>query len=156
MAAIARRAGVVRATVYVHYPTREALIEAVTRRAVDEAAAAIAAAAPESGPPAAALRRTIATAWSALGRYHALVAINSRLPEHELRALHGPVLAALEPLIERGRRTGAFRTDAPAAWQLTVTLALVHAASAELRAGRMDADAIGPALADTVLGALAA
>ena len=44
MAAIARRAGVVRATLYVHFPTREALVAAVTDRAIGESAAAIAAA----------------------------------------------------------------------------------------------------------------
>src|SRR4029079_1877875 len=36
LAAITRRAGVVRATIYVHFPTREALIAAVTERAVAE------------------------------------------------------------------------------------------------------------------------
>ena len=50
-----------------------------------------------------------------MGRYHALVAINW-LPHAELHAKHGPVLASLEPLIERrGQRDGTFRDDVPAA-----------------------------------------
>src|SRR3954466_2635573 len=59
MSAIARRAGVVRATIYVHFPTREALLEAVTHRAFDEVAAGIAAAEPERGEPAEALARVV-------------------------------------------------------------------------------------------------
>src|SRR6476661_2177499 len=77
MAAIARRAGVVRATIYVHFPTREALLEAVTERALGEVAAVIAEAEPERGEPADALARVVSAAWRTLGRYHALVAINT-------------------------------------------------------------------------------
>src|SRR5213075_1578053 len=76
MSAIARRAGVVRATVYMHYPTREALLDAVTDHAIDEVAAVVDAAEPEHGDPTDALRRVIAATWRTLGRYHALVAIN--------------------------------------------------------------------------------
>jgi Bacterial regulatory proteins, tetR family len=56
MAEIACRAGVVRATIYVHYPTRESLLEAVTERAVAEVTEAMAAAPPPPrlrAPPAA-------------------------------------------------------------------------------------------------------
>ena len=119
MAAIARRAGVVRATIYVHFPTREALIEAVTKRAIAEATAVIAAAEPERGDPREALRRVL-----------------------------------LEPLIQRGQRAGAFRAGVPAAWHLAMVLALIHAASAELSAGRMPAADVEAALVDSALAAV--
>ncbi|MBA3261303.1 MAG: TetR/AcrR family transcriptional regulator [Thermoleophilaceae bacterium] len=154
MAEIARRAGVVRATVYVHFPTREALIAAVTERAMSEVGQVIEAAEPERGDPADALRRVVTEAWRTLGRYHALIEINTRLPEAELRHRHHSVLATLEPMIERGQRAGTFRADVPAAWHLSMLMALIHAASAELRAGRLPAEQIQSALLATVLGAM--
>jgi AcrR family transcriptional regulator len=156
MAEIARRAGVVRATIYVHFPTREALIAAVTERAISEAVREIEAAEPDRGDPASALRRVLAATWRALGRFHSLVAINVQLPAAELRRRHHAVLAVLEPLIERGQREGAFRSDVPPGWHLAMILALVHAASAELRAGRVPAADVEAAVIATVLGALSA
>jgi AcrR family transcriptional regulator len=154
MAEIARSAGVVRATIYVHFPTRDALIDAVTQRAIAEATATIAAAEPERGDAADALRRVVASAWRTLERYHALVAINVQLPHSKLHARHRPVLEILEPLIERGQRDGSIRSDVPAAWHLSMIMALIHAASAELRAGRMPAQHAEAALLATVLGAV--
>jgi AcrR family transcriptional regulator len=154
MAEIARRAGVVRATIYVHFPTRESLIEAVTRRAIAEGKAAIDAAEPQRGDAADALGRVVASAWRVLGRYHGLVVINTRLPQAELHAKHRPVLEALLPLIERGRRDGSFRSDVPATWHVSMVLALVHAASAEVDAGRLPEEDAEPALLATVLGAV--
>jgi len=156
MAEIARRAGVVRATIYVHFPTRESLIDAVTERAIFEVTRVIEAAEPQRGEAADALARVVTAAWRALGRFHALVALNTRLPQDELHRRHQPLLAMLEPLIERGQRDGTFRTEVSATWHLSMLLALVHAASAQLRAGRMPADAIEAAVVATVLGALAA
>jgi len=156
MAEIARRAGVVRATIYVHFPTREALIGAVTQRAIAEVTNMIEEANPAQGDAAEALRRVIAAAWRTLGRYHALVEINARLPQAELHARHHSVLTTLEPLIERGRREGAFRPDVPAAWHLSMVLALVHAASAELQAGRLPEPDVESALLATVIGAVGA
>ena len=154
MAEIARRAGVVRATVYVHFPTREALIAAVTERAVADVAEAIEAAEPGRGHPAEALARLIATAWRTMGRYHALVEINRGLPQAELHAKHSPVLASLEPLIKRGQADGTFRDDVSPAWHLKMIIALIHAASGEVDAGGAAPDEIEPALIATVLGAV--
>jgi AcrR family transcriptional regulator len=156
MAEIARRAGVVRATIYVHFPTREALIDAVTQRAMTEVSAAIDVAEPERGDPADALRRVLTSTWRELGRYHALVAITTQLPHAEVRAKHHPVLARLEPLIARGQRDGSFRSDVPAAWHLSMLMALIHAASAELQTARIPDAQAETALVDTALGAIGA
>jgi AcrR family transcriptional regulator len=154
MAAIARRAGVVRATVYVHFPTREKLIAAVTQRAISDVTDAIAAVEPARGDPADALRRVLTAAWRTLGRFHALVEVNTRLPDADVHAMHQPVLALLVPLIERGQRDGTFRSDVPAPWHLSMLLALIHAASGELTAGRIPQAAVEAALVRTVLGAI--
>ena len=97
----------------------------------------------------------MAAAWGTLGRFHTLVEVNTRLPHADLHAMHHPVLAVLVPLIERGQRDGAFRADVPVAWHLSVLLALVHAASSELSAGRMPVAEVQAALVSTVLGAIA-
>jgi TetR/AcrR family transcriptional repressor of mexCD-oprJ operon len=156
MAEIARRASVVRATIYVHFPTRESLIEAVTERAIAEVTQAMAAAEPDRDDPAEALQRVLETAWRELGRFHALVGINARQPPAELRRLHGPVLALVTPLIERGQHANTFRPDVPVSWHLAVLLALIHTASGELQADRLPRGQVESVLVTTVLGALAA
>ena len=81
-----------------------------------------------------------AAAWRKLGRYHALVAINTstQTPE-QLRHRHGSVLGRLLPLVERGQAEGAFRADVPAGWHLSMLMALIHAGSART-ARRASAD----------------
>jgi TetR/AcrR family transcriptional regulator, mexCD-oprJ operon repressor len=155
MSEIARRAGVVRATIYVHYPTRDALLDAVTERAFSEIGRVIDAAEPQRGDPVEALRRVTAAAWRNLGRYHALVAITtSRETSEAVHERHASVLDQLLPLIQRGQASGAFRRDVPADWHLSMLIALIHAASAEVRAGRISDHDAETAVVDTVLGAI--
>lgn len=156
MADIAGKAGVVRATVYVHFPTRESLIEAVTHRAIAEVSHVIASADPDAGDPVQALRRVVSAAWQTLGRYHALVAINSGVAHEEHHRRHASALAALEPLIERGQQAHVFRSDVPAAWHLATLLALIHSGSAELAAARIGEDEVEEALLTSVIGAVTA
>lgn len=155
MAAIARQAGVVRATIYVHFPTRESLLDAVMERAVTDVADAMTAAEPQRGEPAEALERVLRATWKELGRFHALLAINTgRLSVEELRRRHLPMTTLLVPLIERGQKKGIFRRDLSVSWHVAVIRSIVHTASAELRSGRISEAEVEPVMLTTVLAAI--
>lgn len=155
MSEIARRAGVVRATIYVHFPTRETLLDAVMEYAVGQVAEATRAAEPQQGEPAEALERVLRATWKQLAQFHGLLAINTaRLSAEELHRRHLPVLDQLEPLIERGRIQGVFRSDFPVSWLLAVTRSIVHTASHEIRGGRIREAEAEAMMISTILGAI--
>jgi AcrR family transcriptional regulator len=157
MSEIARRAGVVRATIYVHFPTRTALLDAVMEHAIDQVVEAMNRAEPARGRPAEALERVLLATWRELARFHGLLALNTaRLSAEELHRRHVPMLDQLEPLIERGQREGAFRSDLPIAWHLAVIRAIVHAASASIVGGRLEESEAEAAMLTTALAAVAA
>jgi len=155
MAAIARRAGVVRATIYMHFPTREALLDAVMEDAVAQVAEATRAAEPTQGEPEEALQRVLRATWLKLSDFKTLLAINtSRLSAKELHRRHQPVMTQFVPLIERGQAKGVFRRDVPVSWHLAMIRAIAHAASAEVRSGRISASEVEPAMLTTALAAV--
>ena len=155
MSEIARRAGVVRATIYVHFPTRETLLDAVMEYAVGQVAEATRAAEPQQGEPAEALARVLRATWRQLAQFHGLLAINTaRLSAEELHRRHLPVLDQLQPLIERGQKAGVFRSDLPVSWQLAVIRSIVHAASHEIRSGRIRDSEAEDVMISTVLAAI--
>jgi AcrR family transcriptional regulator len=155
MAEIARRAGVVRATIYAHFPTRESLLDFVMEYAVRQVAEATAAAEPAHGEPREALERVLRATWKQLDQFQALLAINTaRLSTEELRRRHQPVMKHFAPLIERGQKDGTFRRDVPITWHLAVMRAIVHAASAELRNGRLTEATVEQTMLATVIAAM--
>src|SRR3954449_3255725 len=76
MAEIARRAGVARATIYMHFPTREALLDAVMENDTTQVEDATRAAEPARGEPAEALERVLLATWKQLDQFHAVLGIN--------------------------------------------------------------------------------
>jgi AcrR family transcriptional regulator len=156
VSAVAIEAGVSRVTVYAHFPTSEALLEAVVRRAVGRTAAALDQARPDSGPPPEALDRLLAAGWQELDRYGAMAAAAaSQLSPDTLTRTHESAHERVRDLVERGQADGSFRTDLPAGWLVASCFALIHACAGEVRAGRIDADRGLDVLTTTVRGLVA-
>jgi len=155
MAEIARRAGVVRATVYMHFPTRESLLDAVMEHATSLVAEAIRGAEPDRGEPKEALERVLRATWKQLGQFHSVLGINiSRLSAKELHRRHLPVTTQFIPLLERGQAEGVLRSDVSAAWLIAVLRAVVHVASTELQAGRLSQADVERTMLTTALAAV--
>jgi len=147
IAAVAAAAGVSRVTVYAHFPTREALLEAVVARTVRRATRTLEAAEPDAGAPADALERIVAAGWSELERHEAVARAASEQIAADVRLrAHETAFLPIRRLVERGQGEGAFRTDLPADWLVAALFALMHAAADEVRAERLD-----PAKAPQVL-----
>jgi TetR/AcrR family transcriptional regulator, mexCD-oprJ operon repressor len=155
VAQIAKRAGVGRVTLYGHFATRAELVDAVFAQVIEEADAALDDV-DTSGDPVEAVNRLVNATWRLVHRSRAVLAAAEReLTPARIRRLHDPHLARVTELVGRGRAVGAFRTDLPEQWLVTTMHALMHAAAAEVLAGRLaEADA-GPAIATTLVGAWA-
>ena len=153
---VAARAGVSRATLYHHFPGRDALLDALTARSVVEVTAAVEAARPDEGAAGEAVERVLRAAWQVIGRYRGLVIVNpARLERAELRARLEPALRPVRALLVRGQRSGEIDPNVPAEWLIGVITDLMHAASRQVTAGAMEADAAERVLLRTARGALA-
>ena len=139
ISAVAKEAGVSRVTVYSHFPTWQALLEAAVERAVRRTMVAVHAANPDQGPPVQALERMVSEAWRHLARYGAMAqAVAEQFSPEAVTRTHQAAHQAIGALAERGRADGSFRTDVPAGWLVTAAIAVIHACAGEVRAGRID------------------
>jgi TetR/AcrR family transcriptional regulator, mexCD-oprJ operon repressor len=144
---VAAHARVSRTTLYHHFPSREALLDALTDRSVSEVRAALDSARPTEGAAAEAMDRALKTTWQVVGRYRGLVLINPRrLGRDELRRRLEPALEPVRSLIVRGQHSGAFDPELAPDWLLGLLTDLIHAASAQTSAGTMDATTAEQAL----------
>lgn len=139
ISAVAVLAGISRVTVYAHFPTWTALLEAAIERAVHRTAAALQSVHPEDGPPVQALDRMLATAWQHLARHQAMAAAAAeRLSPEAITRTHQGAHHTIGALLARGQADGSFRTDLPSGWLVTASIALGHACSDQVRAGQID------------------
>ncbi|MBO1336469.1 TetR/AcrR family transcriptional regulator [Streptomyces sp. VRA16 Mangrove soil] len=119
---IARAAGVVRRTVYGHFPSRDALIEALVDDAAQAVADAHAAGREGVTDPAEAVARAIQAIWPIADRYRLLVHLAQRSVTMEgIRARLAPVRHVCTDLIQQALEKGEFISPLPAE-----ALAYVH------------------------------
>jgi TetR/AcrR family transcriptional regulator, mexCD-oprJ operon repressor len=156
IAAVAARAGVSRVTVYAHFSTREAILEAVLERAVARAAVVFDEVAWGAASATEALERTIRASWAELSRNTAIAeAAVSQLSPEALRRTHESGYAHVRRAFEAGMEAGEFRSDVPVEWLMSVYHALLHAAGDDVRAGRIDSATALHALTTTLRAAFA-
>ncbi|MEU8951973.1 TetR/AcrR family transcriptional regulator [Streptomyces sp. NPDC048489] len=119
---IARAAGVVRRTVYGHFPSREVLVSTLTDGAVEAVAAAHAEGREGVEDPAESLVRSTLAVWEIADRYRLLVALAQRsVTVQGIRERLTPVRAACAEVLRRGLEQGVFASPLPAP-----ALAYVH------------------------------
>ncbi|WP_127354716.1 TetR/AcrR family transcriptional regulator [Actinacidiphila soli] len=140
MTEVAKAAGVSRVTLYAHFTSREALLDALLQRTIAEIDAALEAADLDHGPPQEAVARLMHAPWL-LVRFRGLYAAAVRhLGAEHVHHRHDPVLARIDRLIARGQDEGAFRTDLPRHWLGTAVYNLAHAVIAEVKEGHLTAE----------------
>jgi len=151
MTDIAASAGLGRVTMYGHFSSRDELIEATLMHVIARSEAELAQINLD-GEPLDALRRLIDGSWQIVHDFHVLLGVaEAAVSNDEIRAHHGKPLARVEQLIIRGQSEGRMRSDLTAQWLTACFMAVLHEASAQLRAGRMDvADAARTASATVV------
>jgi AcrR family transcriptional regulator len=133
---IARAAGVSRQTVYAHFPTRDALIDAVTGQASVEFTGLLEGLDLDQATPAQALTRLLDAGWQVAARYPFLWLQPAVNPGKDAER-HAPVLDRMLDIVVRGQASGDFDASLPAHWLLSASLALGRAAEDEVKAGRM-------------------
>ncbi|CAN5374879.1 TetR/AcrR family transcriptional regulator [soil metagenome] len=114
MGDIAAAAGVVRRTVYGHFPTRLDLVRTLAQRAVDEMTAVLTEVTASDNAADAVWADFIARLWPLTRRHRVLVALRRGEYGDEIHALLGPMDKILAELVKRGQDSDVFGRHLPA------------------------------------------
>ena len=127
MGDIAAAAGVVRRTVYGHFPSRLHLIQTLTERAVTEMTAVLNEVNASDAAADATWVAFIAQVWPVAHRYRVLLALRRGEYGEAIHGLLGPVDELLADLVKRGQDSDVFAQHLPAGILSQVAYGVVFA-----------------------------
>jgi len=148
MADVAAAAGVSRATLYRYYPDREALLDALSSRALADAAARLADAGLDRAPVEEAIERIVRALTAVGDRYAVLLREQIEADPDEVERL---VAEPLRAVLARGLETGLFRQDLPADVLLELLGGALVAALKLIERGRLGFEEASAAAASVFL-----
>ncbi|MDR6572702.1 AcrR family transcriptional regulator [Curtobacterium sp. 320] len=143
MGEIAQAAGVVRRTVYGHFPARTDLVRTLAERAGAEIGAILERADVDGSPADAAWAQFVTDLWPLAHRYRVLLALRRGQQGDEIHALLGAVDRRLAVLVQRGQDDGAFGLHLPAIALGQIASATVFAIADDSRPTAPDAPDAG-------------
>ncbi|MGX1547338.1 TetR/AcrR family transcriptional regulator [Streptomyces adustus] len=149
---IARAAGVVRRTVYGHFPSREALISTLVDGAVEAVEAAFAAGRDGTDDPVQALARSTLVVWEVADRYRILVALAQRsVTVQGIRERLAPVRESCAEVLRHGLDQGVFTSPLPPAALAYVHEQMLFALMEAVNDGLLRTEEAGRSAAVTIL-----
>lgn len=152
---LARASGVVRRTLFGHFPGREALLEALA----EEAAQALRDALPADPTPSDAgaesaersYARFVLSMWTVGDRYRLLLALARRdLGQERVTEILAPARRAATAILARGQRDGVFHTQLPPAVLSAGLEAMSIALLEEVNSGELEDDGTLAAVAQLI------
>ncbi|MFC4500234.1 MULTISPECIES: TetR/AcrR family transcriptional regulator [Streptomyces] len=138
---LARASGVVRRTLFGHFPGRSALLEALAEEASESLRRALTAVAGPEEPAERALAHFVHVIWPVGDRYRLLLALARRdLGMERVSEILAPARDAVTAILERGQRDGVFQTQLPPAVLSAGLEAMQVALLEEVNTGALEDD----------------
>ncbi|MQY40515.1 hypothetical protein SRB17_85480 [Streptomyces sp. RB17] len=148
---LARASGVVRRTLFGHFPGRAALLEALAEEAAEALQTAVAVEAPVAEPADRALAHFTLSMWPVGDRYRMLLALARRdLGVERVDEILKPARVRVTGILEQGQRDGVFHSHLPPAVLSAGLEAMTVALLEEVNTGTFEDDGTRVAVATLI------